>query len=156
MGIFDFFFGKKPEWLLVSEENINTDGPLNKSDAKKFFAMYLDQCGFDKEDIREEKAYYAEVMDENEDDFKTDIELAKEDLKETKQKLAKLKKTKKNDQRENFSGEDLQFKIESMQEEIEDIKESIEENQQGLKELKKDWKSHLIEYINQRAREESE
>jgi len=172
MGILDFIFGKKPEWLLVTESQIEVNGNMNKSDAKKIFKMYLEECGFDdREFIKEEVECLADEMKEFEEDTKEDIKSHEEEISEFRKDLSLIKKTKKDpemltkSESKRLSEErDLDISnpssfdeaIEDLEGDIRNYSEEIEEWNKDLKETKADWKKFFVNYINNRAKQEAD
>ncbi len=92
MGLLDFFKSKSPEWMSVTEGSFTDQKLYAKANAKKMLGMVLEHCGFDKEDIREEKDLFSESMVDEIEGIRDEIESEKEDLKEYKNNLSKLKK----------------------------------------------------------------
>ena len=156
MGLLDFIFGKDPEWVEVSKDTFSTEDPISKGDSKKFLKLYLEQLGFNKEDIRDEVELYTEGMQDDEKSLKDDISYAKEGLKNAKTKLNEFNKTKKNDAGRELSGYELQEYIKDRERDIKAYEEDLTDQQKEKEKFKSDgWKPYLIKYINDRVKSEA-
>jgi len=154
MGFLKALFGlfgepskPKAEWGTVSETSLGDPPPWNKAFAKKVFRSYMEHCGFDKEEIREETESLIYDMSEEEDCLRGDIESHKEDLQDARERVNHLKDKMKNEGKTQELADDL----ECAKSDIEDLQDDIKKIQEELRDLKSNWKPYLIKYINERA-----
>lgn len=129
MTLFDFLQGKEPKWIQVSQDNFSSKDSFTKPDAKNALIEVLNHCGFDECYIKLELLNFNDSMEEYIDSLLKDLKIHREELKDLKKAKADI-------------------------EEIDSLKISIRDYTGEIEEYKQNWKPFLIEYINEKFKEQ--
>lgn len=135
----------KPDMFQPADLKITTN------EAKRLFKKYMKDIGYlDDDELSEHAGYLADAIRSNEEDLRSDMNAAKETIKDSTIRISALKKelaTCVDEARR----EEIADEIEDEESAIESDTQDLEESKQALDAFKADKREFLIEYINQQT-----